>query len=66
MGPYKKLYNVCVLQETLEYDDVFFQSELGWSVWGSLDWTKTASGLNLRMPDRLGCGRIVAMLTCGL
>ena len=43
-----------------------FQSELGWSVWGSLGWTKTADGLNWRMLDRLGWGRIVAMLTCWL
>ena len=27
-------------------DDAFFQPELGWSVWGSLGWTKTAGGLN--------------------
>ena len=43
-----------------------FQPELGWSMWGSLGWTKTADGLNWRMPDRLGWGRIAAMLTCGL
>ena len=47
---------------TLSYDDAFFQSELGWSVWGSLGWTKTADGLNWRTPDRLGWGRIAAML----
>ena len=47
-------------------DDAFFQPELGWSVWGSLGWTKTTGGMNWRMPDRLGCGRIAAMLTCGL
>ena len=47
-------------------DHAFFQPELGWSMWGSLGWTKTAGGLNWRMPDRLGCGRIAAMLTCGL
>ena len=40
----------------------FFQPELGWSVWGSLGLTKTADGLNWRMPDRLGWGRIAAML----
>ena len=50
----------------LEIDDAFFQQELGWSVWGSLGWTKTAGRLNWRMPDRLGCGRVVAALTCGL
>ena len=43
-------------------DDAFFQPELGWSVWGSLGWTKTVDGLNWRMPDRLGWGRIAAML----
>ena len=43
-------------------DDVFFQPELGWSVWGSLGWTKTVDGLNWRMPDRLSWGRIAAML----
>ena len=47
-------------------DDAFFQPELGWSVWGSLGWTKTAGELNWRMPNRLGCGKIAAMLTCGL
>ena len=49
--------------QTAATDDVFFQPELGWSVWGSLGWTKTAGGLNWRMPDRLGRGRIAAMLT---
>ena len=34
----------------------FFQPELGWSVWGSLGWTKTADGLNWRMLDRFGLG----------
>ena len=48
--------------QTAPTDDAFFQSELGWSVWGSLGWTRTADGLNWRMPDRLGWGRIVAML----
>ena len=43
-----------------------FQPELGLSVWGSLGWTKTADGLNWRMTDRLGWGRIAVMLTCGL
>ena len=43
-------------------DDAFFQSELGWSMWGSLDWTKIADGLNWRMLDRFGWGRITAML----
>ena len=42
--------------------DAFFQSELDWSLWGSLSWTKTADGLNWRMPDRSGRGRIAAML----
>ena len=51
---------------SIDFDDAFFQPELGWSVWGSLGWTKTADGLNWRMPDRLGWGRITAMLTCGL
>ena len=50
----------------LAVDDAYFQPELGWSVWGSLGRTKTASGLNKRIPDRLGCGRIAAMLTRGL
>ena len=36
------------------FDDAFFQPELGWSVWGSVGWTKTAGGLNWRMPNRLG------------
>ena len=31
----------------------FFQPELGWSVWGSLGWTKTADGLNWRMLDHI-------------
>ena len=35
-------------------DDAFFRQELGWSVWGSLGWTKTTGGLNWRMPDRMG------------
>ena len=35
-------------------DDAFFQPELGWSVWGSLDWTKTMGRLNWKMLDRLG------------
>ena len=39
----------------LHFDDACFRQELGWSVWGSLGWTKTAGGLNWRMPDRLGC-----------
>ena len=43
-------------------DDAFFQSELGWSVWGSLGRTKTADGLNWRMLDCLGWGRIAAIL----
>ena len=37
-------------------DDALFQPELGWSVWGSLGWTKTADGLNWRMLDRFGLG----------
>ena len=41
--------------QTEPTDDAYFQPELGWNVWGSLDWTKTADGLNWRMPDRLGC-----------
>ena len=48
--------------QTAPTDDAFFQPELGWSVCGSLDWTKTADGLNWRMPDLLGWGRIAAML----
>ena len=48
--------------QTAPTDDAFFQPELGWSAWGSLGWTKTADGLNWRMPDRLGSGRIAAML----
>ena len=43
-----------------------FQSELVWSVWGSLGWTKTADGLNWRMPDCLGWDKIAATLTYGL
>ena len=42
------------------------RQELGWSVRGSLGWTKEASGWNWRMPDRLWRGRIAAMLICGL
>ena len=38
----------------LLFDDAFFQPKLGWSVWGSLGWTKTTGGLNWRVPDRLG------------
>ena len=30
-----------------------FRPVLDWSVWGSLGWTKEASGWNWRMPDRL-------------
>ena len=52
--------------QTALTDDAFFQPELSWSVWESLDWTKTTGGLNWRMPDRLGWGRIAATLTCGL
>ena len=40
----------------------FFQPELGWSVWGSLGWTKTADGLNWRMLDCFGAG--VGSLQC--
>ena len=47
-------------------DDVFFQLEPGWSVRGSLGWTKTAGGLNWGMLDRLGWGRIAATLVYGL
>ena len=43
-----------------------FRQELGWSVWGSLGWTKEACGWNWRMPDRLRRGRTAAMLICGL
>ena len=42
--------------KTIVTDDACFRQELGWSVWGSLGWAKTAGGLNWRMPDRLGCG----------
>ena len=48
--------------QTAPTDDAFFQPELGWSVWGLLDWTKIADGLNWRMRDYLGWGRIAAML----
>ena len=48
--------------QTAPTDDAFFQPELGWGVWGSLSWTKTADGLNWRMLDRLGWGRIAVML----
>ena len=51
--------------QTAPTDDAFFQPELGWSVWGSLDWTKTVGGLNWRMSGRLGCGKVAAMLTYG-
>ena len=51
---------------SMKLDDAFFQPGLGWSVWGSLDWTKTTGGLNWRIPDRMGLGRIAATLTCGL
>ena len=52
--------------QTAPTDDAFFQPGLGWSVWGSLDWTKTTGGLNWRMPDCLGLGKIAATLTYGL
>ena len=52
--------------QTAPTDDALFQPELGWSVWGSLGWTKITDGLNWRIPDRLGWDRIAAMLTCGL
>ena len=42
------------------------RQELGWSVRGSLGWTKEASRWNWRMPNRLWRGRIAAMLICGL
>ena len=48
----------------LTIDDAYFQPELGWSVWGSLGWTKTAGGLNWRTLDRLGCDKAAATLTC--
>ena len=48
--------------QTAPTDDAFFQPELGWSVRGSLGWTKIAGGLNWRMLDRLGWGRTAAML----
>ena len=32
----------------------YSQQELGWSVWGSLGWTKIARGWNWRMLDRPG------------
>ena len=35
-------------------------------MWGSLGWTKTTDGLNWKMSDRLGWGRIAAMLIYGL
>ena len=43
-----------------------FSTETGLERMGSLGWTKTADGLNWRMLDRLGWGKIAAMLTCGL
>ena len=55
------MLNIIFLSLILNSDDAFFQPELGWSVWGSLDWTKAADGLNWRMPDRLGWGRIAVM-----
>ena len=46
-------------------DDAFFNGN--WAgVWWSLGRTKTADGVNWRMLDRLGWGRIAAVLTCGL
>ena len=39
--------------QTAPTDDAFFQSELGWSVWGSLGWTRIAGGLGCRLLDRL-------------
>ena len=50
--------------QTVPTDDANFQPELGWSVKGSLGWTKTVGGLNWRMPDRLGCDEVAATLTC--
>ena len=46
-------------QTIIVHDDAFFQPELGWSVWGSLGWTKTVGGLNWRMPDRLAVERLL-------
>ena len=41
---------------------MLFQPELGWSVWRSLGRTWIDDGLNWRMLDRLGWGRIAAFL----
>ena len=43
-----------------------FSNGTGLERMGSLGWTKTVDGLNWRMLDRLGWGRIAAMLTCEL
>ena len=43
----------------------FFNRNWARAYRGSLGWTKTAGGLNWRMSDRLGCGRIAALSTCG-
>ena len=66
MNMSNKFLNLSIISLIIIFDDAFFHSELGWNVWGSLGWTKTAGGMNWRMSDRLGCGRITAMLTYGL
>ena len=43
---YKKYIITKKIELKTRSDDAFFQPELGWSVWGSLGWTKTADGLN--------------------
>ena len=40
--------------QTVPTDDAFFQPELGWSEWRSLDWTKTFGGLNLEDAGSFG------------
>ena len=49
-------YNYMSCMICLSPDDAFFQPELGWSVWGSLGWTKTADGLNWRDAGSFGLG----------
>ena len=52
--------------QTAPTDDAFFQSELGWSVWGSLGRTWIDGGLVCRLLDRRGWSRIAAVLVCRL
>ena len=56
------LWFLCHQKGLILIDDAFFQPELGWSVWRSLGRTWIDDGLNWRMLDRLGWGRVAAVL----